>query len=70
MPFPHLHVFNKVEGGRVFRQAYRGEPENIVDERRSGFRREDFVILLESLRQEPPIFLVVMHAVITFEAID
>lgn len=70
MPFSHLHIFNEVEGGRVFRQADRGETENVVDERRSGFRRQDLVILLESLRQEPPIFLVVMHTIITLRAIN
>lgn len=70
MPFLHLHIFNKVESGRVFRQADRGESEYIVDERRSGFCRKGLVILLEGLRQELPIFLVIVHTVITLKAIN
>jgi len=70
MSFLHLHIFNKVEGGRIFRQADRGEPEHVVDERRSGLRRKDLVVLLQSLRQELPISHVVMHAVITLKAIN
>jgi len=70
MPFLHLHIFNKIESGRVFRQADRGESEHIVDERCSGFYRKGFVIFLESLCQELPIFLVIVHTVITLKAIN
>lgn len=70
MSFLHLHIFNKVESSRVFRQADRSEPENIVDERCSGFCRKDLVIFLEGLRQELPIFLVIMHTVITLKAVN
>lgn len=70
MSFLHLHIFNKAKSGRVFRQAHRSEPEHIVDERCSGFCRKDLVILLEGLRQELPIFLVIMHTVITLKAIN
>jgi len=70
MSFLHLHISNKVESGGVSRQANRGELEHVVDERCSGFRRECLVIRLESFRQEPPIFLVIMHAIITLKAIN
>lgn len=70
MPFLHLHIFNKVESGRVFRQADRGESEHVVDERRPGFWRKGLVIFLEGLRQELPIFLVIVHTIITLKAIN
>lgn len=70
VPFLHLHIFNKVESGRVFRQADRSESEHIVDERRPGFRRKGLVIFLEGLSQELPIFLVIVHTVITLKAIN